>query len=139
MRTFEGFFDILGDLDWLAIVVATLVVYVIVGAILYGPVLGRQYAAASGYPYEGMKWDTKRDVPALILALLFQIGVAYLGAFDDIEHSIVTALVVGLFLFLPMLYSRVIWQKGSRTAFAIDFIYYFLAVAVGGYVQGLLA
>jgi hypothetical protein len=139
MRTFDGFFDILGELDWLAIIVATLVVYVVIGALLYGPLLGKQYAAASGFPYEGMKWDTKRDIPALILAFLFQIGVAYLGAYDDIEHSLVTALVVGLYLFLPILYSRVIWLKGSRTAFLLDFLYLFLAVAVGGYVQGLFA
>jgi hypothetical protein len=139
MRTFEGFFDILGELDWVAIIVATLVVYVVIGAILYGPVFGKQYAAANGYPYEGMKFDAKRDIPAMILAFLFQIGVAYLGAYDDIEHSLVTALVVGLYLFLPILYSRVLWLKGSRTAFLIDLVYLFFAVAVGGYVQGLFA
>jgi hypothetical protein len=138
MRTFEGFFDILGELDWLGIIVATLVVYVVVGFLLYGPIFGKRFAAATGSNTE-LKWDTKRDVPALIIGLIFQIGVAYLGAYDDIEHSLVTALVVGILVIGPVLYSQVIWLKKTMTAFLYELIYAFLAIAVGGYVQGLFA
>lgn len=138
MRTFDGFFETLGDMDWLGILVATLVVGVVLGTIFYGPVFGKQWAAASGMPYT-MKPPMNQIVWGTIIGFIFQIGVAFLGATDDIEHSIVTALVFGVFILGPVLYARVIWAKGNRTAFFIDFAYLFLAIAVGGYVQGLMA
>ena len=138
MRTFDGFFETLGDMDWLGIVVATLVVGLVLGTIFYGPVFGKKWAAASGMPYT-MKAPANQIIWGLIVGFIFQIGVAFLGATDDIEHSIVTALVFGVFVVGAVLYSRVVWSKGSRTVFFIDFAYLFLAIAVGGYVQGLMA
>ena len=138
MRTFDGFFDILGELDWLAIVVATIVVYVVIGFLLYGPIFGKKYWAAAGTTME-MKFYPKTDIPAIILAFVFQIGVAYLGAYDDVEHSLVTALVVGVLLIGPVLYSQTLWTKRNRTMALYDLIYAFFAIAVGGYVQGLMA
>lgn len=138
MRTFDGFFDILGELDWLGIIVATLVVYVVIGFLVFGPVFGKKFAAATGTSSE-MKFDAKRDIPALVIGFIFQIGVAYLGAYDDIEHSLVTALVVGILVIGPVLYSQVIWIKKSMTAFIYELCYAFLSIAVGGYIQGLFA
>jgi hypothetical protein len=65
--------------------------------------------------------------------------VAYLGAYDDIEHSLVTALVAGVLLIGPVLYAQTLWTKRSRTMFVYELIYAFLAIAVGWYVQGLMA
>lgn len=138
MRTFSGFFETLGDLDWLAIVVATIVVLAVITMLFYGPGLGKKWAQANGTEYS-MKMDLKQDIPGLVQAFLLQIGVAYMGAADDIEHSLVTALMVTLFLIGPALMARVIWLDASKTAYAIDLGYYFCAVAVGGYVQGLMA
>lgn len=138
MRTFDGFFDILGELDWLAIIVATLVVYVVIGFLLYGPLFGKKFAAAAGTS-TAMKFDAKRDTTAVVVGFIFQIGVAYLGAYDDIEHSLVTALVAGILLIGPVLYAQVIWLKKSMTVFLYELIYAFFAIAVGGYVQGLMA
>ncbi|MBI5158224.1 MAG: DUF1761 domain-containing protein [Acidimicrobiia bacterium] len=138
MRTFDGFFDILGELDWLAIIVATLVVGVVLAMIFYGPLFGRKWAAGNGVEYS-MKFNPKTDIPGFIVMFIFQIGVAYLGAYDDIEHSLVTALVVGILLIAPVLYARVLWAKGSRVGFFIDTAFYFFAIAIGGYVQGLMA
>jgi hypothetical protein len=138
VRTFDGFFNILGDLDWLAIIVATLVVSIVLGFIFYGPLFGKKLAAATGTPYS-MKFDPKRDIPGLIVSFIFQIGVAYLGVADDIEHALVTALVAGVLLVVPVLYTRVIYAKGSRLEFSIDAGYWFFAIAVGCYVQGLFA
>ncbi|MEX0826965.1 MAG: DUF1761 family protein [Acidimicrobiia bacterium] len=138
MGTFDGFFETFGNLDWLAIIVAVVVVGVTVGTIFYGPTpIGKKWATAAGVPFS-MKVD-KRYLPGFLLALLIQIGVAYLGALDDIEHSLVTALVVTLFVVVPVRYGDVIWAKGSKTTALIDTTYIFGAFAVGGYVQGLFA
>lgn len=135
MRTFDGLFETLGNLDWLAIMVAVVVVGT-VGMIFYGLTpIGKKWAAAAGVPFS-MKVD-KRALPGFLVALLIQIGVAYLGALNDIEHSLVTALVVTLFVVVPVRYGDVIWAKGSKTTALIDTIYVFGALAVGGYVQGL--
>jgi hypothetical protein len=138
VRTFDGLFDALGELDWLAIIVATLVVGLVVSMIFYGPVFGKAWAAAAGQPY-GFKFDPKTDVPELILGFIFQVGVALLGAYDDIEHSLVTALVFGLLIVGAVLFGQTLWLKRNRTAVFIDIAYVFFAIAVGGYVQGLMA
>ncbi len=138
MRTFEGFFDTFGELDWLAIIVATLVVLFVVAMIFYGPVFGKMWAASAGQPYT-MKLDAKTVIWGAVLAFIFQIGVAFLGAADDIEHSLVTALVFGGLLIGPVLYGQTMWLKRNRTAVLIDIAYAFSAIAVGGYVQGLMA
>lgn len=137
MRTFSDFFESLGDLDWLAILVATLVVLFVVGVIFYGPVFGKRWAAAAGQPYS-FKFNPKTDIPGLILSFVFQIGVAYMGVADDIEHSLVTALL-GILLVGPVLYGQMIWLKRNKVAVFIDIAYAFFAIAVGGYVQGLMA
>lgn len=136
MRTFDGFFEILGELDWLAIIVAALVAYVVLGFLVFGPVFGKKFAAATGGSSE-FKFDPKVDIPGLIMAFIFQIGVAYLGAYDDFEHALVTALVAGILLIGPVLYAPVLWMKGNRTAFLYQLTYAFLSIAVGTYVQGL--
>ena len=139
MRTFDGFFDTLGNLDWVAILVATLVTVFVVAMIFYGPTpIGKKWAAETGVPFS-MKFNPKTDIPGLILIFLFQIGVAFLGAYDDIEHSLVTALVVTLFIVGPMRYGAVLWAKGKAVTAYIDIAFVFFAVAVGGYVQGLFA
>jgi hypothetical protein len=138
MRTFDGFFDVLGELDWLAIIVATIVVFAVLGFLVYGPLFGKKFAAATGGS-TALKFEAKRDITALVMSFIFQIGVAYLGAFDDIEHSLVTALVVGILLIGPVLYSQVVYLKKNKTVFLYELIFNFLAIAVGGYVQGLMA
>lgn len=138
MRTFDGFFEILGDLDWLAIIVATLVVAIGLGFIFYGPVLGRRLAAATGETFS-MKIDLARDMTGMLMAFIFQIGVAYLGVYDDLEHALVTAVVIGILLIAPVLYGSVLYGGGKRIAFLIDAGYYFFAIAVGTFVQGLFA
>ncbi|HEX5630767.1 MAG TPA: DUF1761 domain-containing protein [Acidimicrobiia bacterium] len=137
MRTFSDFFESLGDLDWLAILVATLVVMLVVVVIFYGPVFGKKWAAASGQEYS-MKFNPKTDIPGIILAFVFQIGVAYMVVADDIEHSLVTALL-GTLLIGSVLYGQTLWLKRNKVAVFIDIAYFFFAIAVGGYVQGLMA
>ena len=139
MRTFDGFIDTFGSLDWIAIIVATLVVTVILATIFYGPTpIGKKWAAETGVPFS-MKLEPKRDITGFILALILQIGVAFLGAFDDIEHSLVTALLITLLILLPLRYGMVLWAKGSKTTALIDTVYVFFAIGVGGYIQGLFA
>ena len=139
MRTFSDFFENLGDLDWLAILVATLVVFVVVGYLIYGPLFWKKWAAANGMQPTSMKFDAKRDIPGLIVTFIFQIGVAFAYATDDIEHSLVTGVIFGLLLVGSTLYGQTMWLKRNRTAVFIEILYTFLAVAVGGYVQGLMA
>jgi hypothetical protein len=140
VRTFDGFFDTLSNLEWLAVVVATLVVLFVLTTIFYGPTpIGKKWYAETGQTMPGWKFNPKTDIPGIVIILLSQIGVAFLGAYDDIEHSLVTALVVTLFIVGPLRWGRVVWEKGNKTTALIDIAFAFFLVAVGGYVQGLVA
>lgn len=140
--TFSDFFSSFGDLDWVAILVGTLVLMVL-GYLWYGPLFGKKWAAARGLPYNssgGMPAGMGRPLALTAVYLfVFNIGVNYMAPFDDIEAALVMAVVAGLFLIGPALYSYVVWAKQSTTAFVIDAAHWFVAVALAFYVQGLMA
>jgi hypothetical protein len=137
--TFSDFFSSFGDLDWVAILVGT-VALMVLGFLWYGPLFGKQWAAARGIPMNSdMGGMGKPLALTAVYSLVFNIGVAYMAPFDDIEAALVMGVIAGLFLIGAAMYSAVVWAKQSTTVFVIDAAYWFVAVAVAFYVQGLMA
>lgn len=131
--TFDLFFDQLGDIDWLGVIVATVVVSV-AGAVWYGPIVGRQWAAAANVEYEAQP-PPQKIVAHVITMFVFNVGLAYFLA-DGFEHALVMgALVIGLLLLIPFAYGAVIWQNYSRQAFMLDAPFILLLPFLGLWAQ----
>jgi hypothetical protein len=138
--TFSDFFSSFGDLDWVAILVGT-VALMVLGFLWYGPLFGKKWAAARGIPYNAGSAAGMGGPVAMtaVYLLVFNIGVAYMAPFDDIEAALVMGVIAGVFLIGAALYSSVVWAKQSNTVFVIDLTHWFVAIAVAFYVQGLRA
>jgi hypothetical protein len=142
--TFSNFFDSLGDLDWLALIVAGVVVFLL-GYVWYGPLFGKQWRAATGR--EMSEPDPKVMVMGYVKFFLFGMGLAYFipalhVAFQNpssFETLVVSSLVLAFFIVGMALASRVIWEGGSWTLWGIDFGFWFLAAVLSSYVQDLMA
>jgi hypothetical protein len=71
-------FDVIGELNWLAIIVATLGYYIL-GAIWFTPLFGKAYDKATGVQRKkGQKWSTIYYVGPLINCLLVSLTTAVL-------------------------------------------------------------
>lgn len=138
--TFSDFFDRLGNLDWLAVVVGA-VVFMVLGAIWYGPLFGKAWSKATGEPAMSMTKmpPTPQFVGGLIVAFLAAAAVNYFGALDDVEHSLVLALLLGVWVIGSFAYSHVVWEKRKLNLFLIEVAFSFVAIAVVSYVEGLMA
>jgi hypothetical protein len=93
-------FDALGELNWLAVIVATLA-YWIIGAIWYAPpVFGRSWARAGGIEIpEGRRPDPKTIVGPLATAFIATIATAMLAfatASNTVGEGLALGLVVGI-------------------------------------------
>ena len=135
MRTFDGFFDQLGDLDWLAVIVGALVLMVL-GYLWYGPLFGKQWSRATGIPMN-TEMEPGPLVQTALYSLVASIGVAYMGALDDVEHAIVTSILVAILFILPVMWAAVTWEKMNRTVAMIHVGYWFVGIALVVFVQGL--
>ena len=138
--TFSDFFDRLGNLDWLAVVVGTLVIMVL-GMLWYGPLFGKKWSAETGMPMMSM---TKMPPPnqligGVISAFVLSAAVNYFGAVDDIEKSMVLALLLGVFVGGSYMYAQVVWAGRKMSVFLIDVAYAFVTITIVCYVQGLVA
>ncbi|HAX82339.1 MAG TPA: hypothetical protein DCY40_07230 [Actinobacteria bacterium] len=145
--TFSDFFDSLGDLEWLAILVGTVAMF-IVGWLWYGPLFGKKWTAAHGISGGG----GGAPEPAVLIKGFVQtfainIGIAYFipalhVAFQNeatLETLIVSSFVLSFFVIGAAFYASVVYLKKSLTVWGIDTGYYFVGIAVAAYVQDLVA
>ena len=137
--TFSDFFDYLGELDWLAVIVGAIAV-MILGWLWYGPLFGKAWSRATGNAMQSGMPETPKLIATAIYCIVFNVGLAYTGSLiDDIEHALVFGgLVIGFLLIGSLMYSAVVWQNYKTNAYVIDLLYVMLAGAVGIYVQGLI-
>ncbi len=136
--TFSGFFEYLGDLDWVAVLVGTLAV-VVFGWLWYGPLFGKAWSKATGQPMVSGMPQPNKLVATIIYSLVFNVGLAYTSPLDDIEHALVFGgLVIGILLIGSLMYSQVVWESYKTNAYVINLLFVALAAAIGIYVQGLI-
>src|SRR5687768_10502908 len=93
-------FDSLGELNWLAVIVATLA-YWVIGAIWYAPpVFGRSWARAGGIEIpEDRRPDPKTIVGPLVTAFIATVATAMLAfatASNTVSEGLALGLVVGI-------------------------------------------
>lgn len=136
--TFSDFFDRLADLDWLAVLVGAIVL-MILSTIWYGPLFGKQMSAATGMPLMKGMPPANKVVGAFITLFVLSAAVNYFGALDDIEHSLVLALVLAVLVVGPYIYSQVLWMNKKLKVALIELGFGFVGITLVSYVQGLMA
>ena len=139
--TFSDFFEALGELDWLALIVAALALMVL-GWLWYGPLFGKAWAKATGQSMGSGMPEPAKLLATFIYSFTFSGGLAYtLMIADDIEHALVFGgLIVGLLIIGSVMYSAVVWSNNYKlNQWMIDVLYWIVAGAVSIYVQGLMA
>jgi hypothetical protein len=137
MVTFSDFIDHFGDLDWVGILVGTAALMVL-GFLWYGPIFGKPWSKAMGVEMNGSA--AGMGMPLILTAIylfVFNVGIAFVAPFDDIEHALVWGIIIGVLLIAPVLYSPVVWAKQKYVVFLIGVTHWFLAAAIATYVQGL--
>lgn len=134
---FGDFFDRLGDLNWLGVVVGA-VLFIVVGALWYGPIVGKFYSAHSGIPRVQGVPEVEKLVAGFVYAFVVNIGIAYWGVLDDIQDALVRGIVLGILLIGGMLYSSVVWEKLKVQVWAVHTGFAFVAVTLSSYIQGLI-
>lgn len=137
--TFSDFFENLGELDWLAVIVGTAAL-VVLAWLWYGPLFGKAWSKASGQPMMAGMPAPNKLIATIVYTLVFNVGLAYTGSLlDDIEHALVFGgLVIGVLLIGSLMYSQVVWVGQKINAYLIDLFFVAVAAAVGIYVQGLI-
>lgn len=145
--TFSDFFDSLGDLDWLAILVGTVAMF-IVGWLWYGPLFGKKWTAANGVSGGGSGMPGASVlIKGFVQTFAINVGIAYFipllhAAFQNdytIETVLVSSFVLSFFVIGAAFYASVVYLKRSVTAWGIDTGYYLVGLAVAAYVQDLVA
>ena len=121
MRTFEWFFDTLGELDWLAVIVGAIVLMVI-GYLWYGPLFGKQWSAATGQAMESGMPATDKLIKHFVVVFVLSGAIQYFGVVDDFEHALVSALLLGVLLVAAAEFGDVIWSGKSTTVWFIDLL-----------------
>jgi len=135
--SFSDFFDRLGDLDYLAVVVGA-VVFMVVGYVWYGPLFGKQWSAASGRPMESGTPATDKLIKMFVSSLVLSGAINFFGVRDNFEHAIVMGLIFGVFLIGAAAYSDVIWAGKNQATWMIETTYLLVAITLVYYAQGLI-
>jgi hypothetical protein len=136
--TFDSFFDRVADLDWLAVVVGA-VVFMVIGMIWFGPLFGKQWSATTGNPAMSGMPATDKLIGTFLYSFVLSAAVNYFGVIDDIEHSLVTGLLLGVFVIGSAAYAAVVWDNQHRTTWMLNVGFLFVAITIVTYVQGLMA
>jgi hypothetical protein len=115
-------FDVLGDVDWLAVVIAA-GAYFIIGAVWYAPpVLGNAWMAAGGMQRpEGQRPNPSIYVVPLIGSLLSAIALGMIAAAthtDTVGEGIVLGLVVGIGFAISIALVTATFETNKPNAFA---------------------
>lgn len=144
--TFSNLFETLGDLDWLAVLVASVAMFVF-GWLWYGPLFGKKWSAGHGIQMGGGTPEPKVMVLGFLQTLILNIGVAYfipaihvtMQTPSSFETLIVTSFMLAFFVIGAVMMASVVYMKKSWTLWGIDFGYYFIGIAIAAYVQDLMA
>mgnify|MGYP001614699638 CR=1 FL=1 len=145
--TLSQFFDSVADLEWLAILVGTVAMF-ITGWLWYGPLFGKTWVREHGITATG---DQMPGATTLVKGFLqffaLNIGIAYfiptmlIAAGNDVtvETITVSAFVLAFFVIAAAFYGTVVYLRKSVKAWTIDSAFYFIGIAIAAYVQSQVA
>ncbi len=137
--TFDIFFERIGDLDWLAVVIGA-VVFMAVGYAWYGPLFGKQWSAGTGVAMTSGTPATDKLIAMFVYSFVLSGAVNYFGVLDgDIEHSLVMGILLGVFVIGAAAYAAVVWEKQNRLVWIINTAFMFVSITIVTYIQGLMA
>ena len=131
----------MGDVNWLAVVLAALAGFV-VGGIWYGPVMGRKWMGAVGLTEEQIKEGSMGLIygGAFAFSLLASWTLAHTFATYAQDLSlgvqVLTAFGVALGFIVPAIGTNYLFSQKTKTLFFIDAGYWLLFYIAMGLVHG---
>lgn len=130
--------DALGDVDYLAVVVAA-VVFFVLGALWYAPpIFGNRWQAASKVDVSGGA-NPLVFLVTFVLWFVVALALAYLAVLigvDSAAGGLGLGLVAGVGFMLPSLLVSGMYEQTSPTVIAIGAGYYLVGFAVAGLIIG---
>ena len=138
-------FDTLGDLNWLAVIVAALA-YFVLGGIWYAPpVFGKAWSAAAGFkePAEGETPGSAIYIAPLIGDIIAAIAVGMLAAAsgtDTLAEGLVLGLVTGIGIAGVIIGTTAVFESNkpsSSTWFWITAAYHLVGFVLLGVIIGI--
>lgn len=133
----------MGDVNWLAIVLAALAGFV-VGGIWYGPIMGKRWMGAVGLTEDDIKQGNMPVIygMAFVFSLIASWTLAHTFATyaQDLSFGIkvLTAFGVALGFIIPAIGTNYLFSQKSKTLFFIDAAYWLLFYTAMGLVHGWL-
>lgn len=110
-------FDVVSELNWLAIILAT-VAYFMLGAIWFTPLFGNVYDAALGKKREkGQKWPAVYYIGPFVSSLIVTIATSilvYTLKITDLSDAMLLGLIVGVGYAMSISFNNAINPKTPR-------------------------
>ncbi len=137
------------EINWIAIIVAGLVPSIL-GALYYGPVLGKQWLDSLGYTEEDFKGRNDALIygSALILAMLIstsikmtnelvhkdvnEAGELVYASFHTFGHGALHGAMLAITLVVPVFLSLSLFQKNSGKNMLLNAIFWIVCFAIMG-------
>ena len=120
-------------------VVVGAVVFMAVGWLWYGPLFGKQWSAGTGIAMDSGTPATDKLIAMFVYSFVLSGAVNYFGVIDDIEHALVTGILLGIFVIGSASYAAVVWEKQQQSVWMINTLFVFVAITIVTYIQGLMA
>lgn len=130
----------LGSVNWLAVVIAT-VVHQVLGFLWYGPLFGRQWTEAMGKPPEEMGNPRAAITVSMVCAVVMAAAMGLLLTLPPIVNTVV-GVVVGLVAGLGFVAATAVtgnaFEGGSRKVLVIGLGYQVVGLMIMGGIIGTL-
>ena len=129
------------EMNWIAIVVVA-IVPMIMGALWYGPLFGKQWQSSMGFSDEDLKSGnmTVTFGVAFIMAILLSMGLSSTiqfvhgaeGSYNTFQHGAFHGVMLSLFISIPVLVSNSLFQKNNGKNIIINVAYWMITMAIMG-------
>lgn len=129
------------EMNWIAIVVVA-IVPMIMGALWYGPLFGKQWQNSMGFSDEDVNSGnmTVTFGVAFIMAILLSMGLSSTiqfvhgaeGSYNTFQHGAFHGVMLSLFISIPVLVSNSLFQKNNGKNIIINVAYWMITMAIMG-------
>lgn len=135
--------DVISDINWLAVVVAT-VIYMVLGGLWYGPLFGKTWMRATGFEMPEERPGNEIYIAPMIAYLVASVSTAMLAeatASDTFVEGLVLGLLVGIGYAVTLSLVTSAFSPGTpepRTLFVVTASFNLLALTIGGVLVAIL-